>query len=148
MKYTNIDIVFQEVPNEISISFSIAGCNLRCPGCHSPELWKESNGTVLSDDSYLKILEKYKGMASCILFLGGEWHSDELIKFLRIARSHGYKTCLYTGMDCVTDKIVENLDYVKTGRWIKQLGGLESLETNQKFIDVKNRTILNHLFRK
>ena len=142
MNYTNIDIVFQEVPGEISLAFSISGCSLRCSGCHSPELWKESNGYALSENGFRKILDKYQKLASCVLFFGGEWHSDELVKFLHIARLHGYKTCLYTGMDTVSDEISIHLDYLKTGAWIKEFGGLESEKTNQRFMDVKNKIIL------
>ena len=34
LRYVHEDIVWQEVPGEVSLAYSIAGCPLRCPGCH------------------------------------------------------------------------------------------------------------------
>jgi hypothetical protein len=51
-------------------------------------------------------------------------------------------------MDKVSDLILSNLDYIKYGKWIKKLGGLENINTNQIFLDVKNNKILNNYFIK
>jgi len=134
------------VPGEISLSFSISGCPLRCPGCHSPFLWKEGNGSILDMNAYEDILRRYSGFASCVLFMGGEWHSEELTSFLRVARHYGYKTCLYTGLEQVDPSILEYLTYLKTGPWIREKGGLGNETTNQVFKEVQSNTILNHLF--
>ncbi len=53
MNYSDIQIVMQEVPGEISISFTITGCNLRCEGCHSSYLWKEDSGQRLTKKYFL-----------------------------------------------------------------------------------------------
>lgn len=148
MYYHSLQIVLQEVPGEVSICFSISGCKIRCDGCHSPFLWKEKNGTALTPSLYNNVLNKYKGFATCVLFMGGEWHKDSLINYLELAKKKGYKTCLYSGEDCIDNKILKSLDWVKTGKWIAHLGGLESKTTNQKFIEVKSNKILNHLFLK
>lgn len=146
MNYTDIEIVFQEVPGEISICFTITGCKLQCKGCHSPHLWKEENGKELTINKYLEILDKYKGFASCVLFMGGEWFSHDLIKYLKIAKKMGFKTCLYTGEAKVEQKLLSELTWIKTEPWIQNLGGLDSKFTNQKFIDIKTNKILNQLF--
>ena len=39
LKYTNTDIVFQEIPDEVTLAVNLSGCPCRCPGCHSPQLW-------------------------------------------------------------------------------------------------------------
>jgi len=148
MFYHNFQIVHQEVPGEISLSFTISGCSLQCEGCHSPFLWKEGNGTLLTMKNFENILNKYKGYASCVLFMGGEWHSKELIAFLKIANLKKYKTCLYTGQDTVSKEIGKELTWIKTGRWIQNLGGLDCQTTNQKFTHVKTQKILNYLFSK
>lgn len=148
MNYYSTQVVFQEVPDEITLCFNISGCPLRCKGCHSPFLWSEGTGSYLTDEKYAQILNKYKGLVTCILFMGGEWHEKELIKFLTVAKENGYKTCLYTGLDEVGDDLKLQLDYLKVGPWIEELGGLSSTTTNQRFIDVKTNQILNHLFRK
>jgi len=148
MNYSDIQIVLQEIPGEISICFTITGCKLHCEGCHSPYLWKEGSGEKLLNEKYLKTLKKYKGFASCVLFMGGEWHQQELVKKLRRAKEMGYKTGLYTGLESIDKEILEELTWLKTGAWIQKQGGLDRETTNQKFIEVKTKTILNHLFIK
>lgn len=139
-------VVLQEVPGEISLCFSISGCPLRCEGCHSPFLWKEGNGAKLTYRAYRDILMRYFGFATCVVFMGGEWHKDELIKKLRYAQKQGYKTCLYSGAEEVDQQILEHLTWVKTGRWDKDRGGLKSRTTNQIFREVKSNKVLNSLF--
>ena len=146
MHCTGVDIVFQEVPEYISICFSIAGCSLQCEGCHSTHLWKKPGKDNLTLGSYLSILKKYQGMADCVLFMGGEWHPEELTRYLMLARSMDYKTCLYTGQETVDQAIIKQLDFIKTGPWISKLGGLSSPNTNQVFTDLHTNKKLNHLF--
>lgn len=142
----DFQVVLQEVPGEVSLCFSISGCPLRCEGCHSPFLWKEGNGTELTPAYFQKRLDQYTGLASCVLFMGGEWHPKLLVEHLRKARQMGYRTCLYTGADHVPPEILEHLTYIKTGRWDKALGGLDCKATNQVFTEVSTGKMLNHLF--
>ena len=148
MYYYNLQVTFLEVPGEISLCFSISGCPLRCSGCHSPFLWKEKNGVLLSKEKFTAILKKYASYASCVLFMGGEWHPTEIVEYLKIAKKEDFKTCLYTGKENVATDILKNLTWIKTGKWEHTLGGLESENTNQKFIEIKTNKILNHLFHK
>lgn len=147
MRIYKYDIVFQEVPHHISLAFYVCGCPVRCPGCHSPELWTEKSGYPLDEDLFDSLIQNYRRHISCVLFMGGEWHPDRLIHFLKKSQMLGYKTALYTGLDAVSPEIEKHLDFLKTGPWKKELGGLASPHTNQKFKDVRNNTILNHLFR-
>lgn len=148
LNYLKKDVCFQEVPNEISLTFSIAGCPNRCPNCS----WKSSEiqetAKPLTNSVYSRFLNKYKGLASCVLFLGGDWDTQDLITKLKMAKERGYKTCLYTGceMNLVHPDIKTNLDFIKVGPYIEELGGLTSPKTNQKFIDLVHNTILNNLF--
>ena len=148
MYYYDFQVVFQEVPGEISLCFSISGCSMFCEGCHSPFLWKKGNGSLLTKEVYSSLLNQYKNLASCVLFMGGEWHEEELISYLKLANKMSYKTCLYTGEDGVSVPILKELNWIKTGKWESSLGGLTSSKTNQKFIDIKTNTILNNLFTK
>jgi len=148
MYYYNFQVVLQEVPGEISLCFSISGCNLHCEGCHSPFLWKEDNGNLLTENAYTSLLNKYKNLATCVLFMGGEWHESELIKMLQKAKDYNLKTCLYTGEEVVSEEIKKHLTFLKTGKWEHKLGGLEKNNTNQNFINVKTNQKLNYLFRK
>ena len=41
LKYTSYTVVFQEVPDEVSLAFEVSGCPFKCEGCHSPHLWED-----------------------------------------------------------------------------------------------------------
>lgn len=148
MRYSDIQVVLQEVPGEVSVCFTITGCSLACEGCHSPYLWKKGSGEELTKDKYEEVLKKYLGLASCVLFMGGEWCQNELVDNLQLAQKMGYSTCLYTGLDEVDSKITSNLTWLKTGPWNFKLGGLDTENTNQKYTEVKTNKNLNHLFIK
>ena len=91
--YSDLQVVLQEVPGEISLCVSVTGCPLRCKGCHSPFLWKKGTGSALTDEVFVAALERYKNMLSCVLFMGGEWEAEALIHKLQIARSYSLHTC-------------------------------------------------------
>lgn len=146
MRIANHQIVFQEVPDEITLAFLVAGCGLRCPDCHSKEAWTLKNTLELTMEKLKTLLTKYEGMISCILFMGGEWEETTLIEFLKESQKHGLKTCLYTGAEDVSQSVKEHLHYLKTGSFIKELGGLNSATTNQRFINVITEEILNYKF--
>jgi len=148
MKFNCItpSVVFQEVPNEISLCFSITGCKVGCKGCHSTELWDDNNGFELTNLKFIQWLNKYKNLISCVVFFGGEWQANSLIEKLMIANNFGLKTCLYSGRDHLDINISQHLTYLKTGDWQAQLGGLESTKTNQVFRNMISGEKLNHLF--
>lgn len=148
MNIYNYDIVFQEVPDHIALAFYVCGCPLQCPGCHSPELWTEKSGFPLSIPLYQNLLDRYQHRVDCILFLGGEWHPHELLQFLKQARLRNFKTALYTGLDDISISLKEELNFLKTGPWKRELGGLSSPNTNQIFRDLNTNEILNHRFHK
>ena len=148
LRYHDIQVVLQEVPGQISLCFSITGCPLRCEGCHSPFLWKNGSGEILTDELFADLLNKYKSMISCVLFMGGEWEEAALIHKLQIARAYGLHTCLYTGLteEKVPTAIKQELTWLKAGPWIEALGGLSEPTTNQRFIEVSTGRILNEMF--
>jgi len=143
MQIANYKVVFQEVPDEISVAFIVTGCSLHCKGCHSSEYWNNV-GTELTVDKYLSILSKNE-LSTCVAFFGGEW-TDELPLFLDIAIEKGFKTCLYTGETEVSDILLNKLHYLKTGPWIESLGGLNSENTNQIFRNLITGEVLNYKF--
>ncbi|WP_373753011.1 anaerobic ribonucleoside-triphosphate reductase activating protein [Neisseria weixii] len=153
LTFTTEHIVWQEVPNETSLAFLIAGCPLRCPGCHSADSWKAGLGKALTAEYLAGRLKRYQGLISCVLFMGGEWQPEALLPLLKLAQSAGLKTCLYTGLEraeweAVSDGLIGHLDYLKTGRWVMELGGLDSPTTNQRFTDLRTGETLNHWFVK
>lgn len=155
LKYANYDIVFQEVPNEMSLAVSISGCTLRCAGCHSRYLW-EDKGEVLSIFAIEQLLKLEDGV-TCLLLMGGEHDIDTLVEiFMHFHRK--IKTAWYCGLDMIPkDKlgIVQYLDFVKTGHFDMELGGLSSPTTNQRLYKIEHQgdgnyyqTDITHLMQK
>lgn len=147
MRYYSYDVVLTDVPGEICLAFSIAGCNLGCKGCFWQSI-QDAPTEELSDQLFAAKLNEYHGLISGVLFYGGEWLVEELIPKLQLAQSLGLKTCLYTGRQIVSAEIRRHLDYLKTGGYREDLGGLTSPTTNQRFINVNSGEDLTHLFWK
>lgn len=146
LNFTAEQIVFQEVPDEVSLAFTISGCPLGCKGCHSADSWSENSGLALSQEYFCQRLQDYRGLISCVLFLGGEWQLATLLSLLKITKNKQLHSCLYTGLDDVSPILKAELTYLKTGRWQAELGGLDSPNTNQRFIDLRTGACLNHRF--
>jgi len=139
--YSYPQVVLQEVPDEISLALSMSGCGLHCKGCHSQETWKSTFGEPLTVVELNRLLRKHKHI-TCVLFYGGEWQPKELIRLLKIVKDRGLNTCLYTGLNYeeVPKEIIGYLDYIKVGRYVEELGGLDSPTTNQRFIDLRKKS--------
>ena len=71
LKYANFDIVFQEVPDEVTLAINISNCPNQCVGCHSQYLWKDV-GYVLDKESLDELVEKYQSGITCVCFMGGD----------------------------------------------------------------------------
>ena len=41
LRLASFDVVFQEIPGEVTLALNLSGCPNRCAGCHSPHLWEE-----------------------------------------------------------------------------------------------------------
>lgn len=147
MYYSSVQVVFQEVPNEISLAISISGCQLKCSGCHSAFTWDDTYGKPLTFEILSELINKYRGYITCLIFYGGEWELDTLTSFLNVAISHDLKTCLYTGLEISNFELhfLKSLSYIKTGRYNQQLGGLNSIKTNQKFYKLSSGNIIEDL---
>ena len=148
MNFLSRQVVFQEVPQEISLSYLITGCSLRCPGCHSPDAWDQTKGSPLTLEGLFLDIKKYSSWITCVLFMGGEWHGQELVSFLKEVQRQELKTALYTGETELSPEILSHLDYVKYGRYDKNLGGLGSRTTNQRFINLRTNELMNFHFEK
>lgn len=134
MKSVSEMICFQEIPDEISLSFSISNCPNNCEGCHSPHLRTDCGRDVF----WLlpQLLRKYRDIISCVLFMGG--NDPKQINALKIAlyycKTKGLKTALYSGYDDFPQdkQLLQQLDYIKIGSYKKDCGGLKYPTTNQK----------------
>ena len=134
MKFYQYTIVFQEVPDEITLAFEITNCPHKCEGCHSPHLIDDI-GTVLTLKLFKQIVDKYFGLITNVAFFGGEQYS-EMKEMLTYVKKLGLKTTLWTGSCSVDEKLVTNLNFLKTGPYIEALGGLQEPTTNQKYINL------------
>lgn len=70
LKYTDVKIVFQEIPDEITLCINLSNCPCHCKGCHSSYL-AEDIGEVLTYCKIQKLLERNKGITA-ICFMGGD----------------------------------------------------------------------------
>lgn len=138
--YSHPQVVFQEVPNEISLALAISGCPLGCKGCHSSHTWQPTYGLSLTHAELQSLIDKNKYI-SCVLFYGGEWQLDYLLSLIDIVKRNALRVCLFTGLDYdqVPHQLLSVLDYVKVGRYIEELGGLKSHTTNQRFLRLTDR---------
>lgn len=130
IKYTAYQITFAEVPDEVSLTFSISNCPGRCEGCHSPELREDIGNDLLAD--LPTIIEKYKGMISCVTLLGEGKDLDDLHKAVDLIHLHGLKSCVYYGRDEYSNALPYS-NYIKIGHYDFTKGGLDNPNTNQKF---------------
>ena len=133
IKYTSYAITFAEVPDEISLTISVSNCGGNCQDCHSPEL-REDIGRDLEAD-LPALIKKYQGQITCVCFLGQGNDMRALNECIEYVYHHGLTTCLYTGKDLSDLRNTPPspyLDYLKTGPYIKALGGLDSPSTNQR----------------
>lgn len=128
--YDKYDIVFQEIPDEVSLAFTLKGCQFNCDGCHSPHL-REPNGEELTFDKLINLIFKYDSSITNILFLGEGNDKDSLLELMGYA-SQFKKVSLYSGRDIIDKDYLPFLTYYKVGSYKKELGGLNSPATNQR----------------
>lgn len=136
-------VSFQEVPDEVSLVLLISNCPYHCPGCHSPEL-QTVTGEVLTKAFIDNLIAQYYDAITCVCFMGEGNDIPTVVKFAKYIHSVGLKTALYTGMhdiDCFSiwfDLIDGNIDYLKCGQYIEELGGLDSRNTNQRMYKLEH----------
>ena len=140
MKYLSKMITFQDLPNEVALSFLITGCSLRCKGCHSPDSWNWNIGTKLTKETLSELIKKNSGLITAVLFFWGEWEEDNLIELLKLSKDNWLKTCLYTGLKLkqISKSLLSELDFIKVEPYKKELGWLNSPNTNQQLFSLLN----------
>ena len=105
LKYVNTGIVFQEIPNEVTLAINISNCPCHCPGCHSHYLWEDD-----SDPKGVNQLAQYIH----------EEHPE-------------FKVAWYSGKTIISPMVnKQDFDYIKIGPFIKHLGPLKKPTTNQR----------------
>jgi anaerobic ribonucleoside-triphosphate reductase activating protein len=135
LKYKEVAVTFGEVPSEVTLCINITGCPVHCPDCHSKWLWEdigeELKPVVLSD-----LIAKNNGI-TCVAFMGGDNSPEDIYALAKWVKNNTeLKVCWYSGLPLRHDIPLEYFDYIKTGSYKKELGGLDSITTNQRFYAV------------
>ena len=137
-KPDTVQVVFEEIPDEVTLAIEITNCPGQCVGCHSPWL-RDDIGDELTPDKLFELIDSNKGI-TCVCFMG-EGKDPEALKWLamdvRVRYPH-IKTALYSGRTEVEPEYDSFFDYIKVGPYIPEFGPLNSETTNQRLyrIDV------------
>ena len=160
LKVASFDIVFQEIPGEVTLALNLSNCPCHCPGCHSPHL-AEDIGEELNEELLDGLIARYGAMITCVAFMGGDAAPDEVLRWAEYVKSQQLtarsdlqqlKTAWYSGRPALPDSLTAKrsysdngltalavlqrsgltYDYVKLGPYIESLGGLKSPTTNQR----------------
>ena len=134
LKYVNTGIVFQEIPDEVTLAINISNCPCHCPGCHSRYLW-EDIGLPLNTDAIDAFVEQYGTDITCISFMGGDADPkgvNLLAQYIHEVHPQ-FKVAWYSGKTVISAAInKQDFDYIKIGPFIKHLGPLKKPTTNQR----------------
>ncbi|MBQ4355704.1 MAG: anaerobic ribonucleoside-triphosphate reductase activating protein [Bacteroidales bacterium] len=137
LKYYNFDIVFQEIPDEVTLAVNITNCPHHCPGCHSPHL-HENVGFALDETEIDQLLSKYGKQITCFCFMGGDANPQEVSRLADyLHKNTNLKVAWYSGNTQLPDTF-SRFDYVKVGPYLADRGGLNSRETNQRLYRNQN----------
>ena len=134
LKYVNSDIVFQEIPDEVTLAINISNCPCHCPGCHSHYLW-EDIGLPLNPEAIDNFFQKFGSNLTCIAFMGGDGDPKGVNLLAQYVHEEypQFKVAWYSGRTVISPLITKNdFDYIKIGPYIKHLGPLKKPTTNQR----------------
>ncbi len=153
LRYHSYNIVFQEVPGEVTLAINLSNCPNGCKGCHSPHL-QENTGDELTEKVIESLLVKYGDAITCVCFMGGDVEPQQVQHFAGYIKQKAnmqLKTAWYSGKSKLPENFAyANFDFLKLGPYVKALGGLDLPTTNQRFYRVENGELMNEIraFRK
>lgn len=135
LKYAGYDIVFQEIPDEVTLAINLSLCPNHCPGCHSAYL-SEDIGNVLDEESLDAMLDQFVGEVTCVSFMGGDNDPQAVARLARHVKEH-YDGKFSTGWYSGKEDFPEGFDhaafnYVKIGPYVAERGPLNKPTTNQR----------------
>lgn len=150
MKIASYDIVFQEVPGQVTLALNITQCPNHCPGCHSPHL-QEDTGLALDRAMMDSLLEKYARDITCVCFMGGDSEPETVMELADYVHDAGLLSAWYSGRQKLPDCFkYDCLDYVKVGPYVESRGPLSNPDSNQKMYRIEGGELkdITHLFWK
>ena len=135
---SHTNVVFAEVPDEVTLAISLTNCKFHCPECNQKELWRNI-GEELTIERLDKLIQANIGI-TCVCFMG---EGGEKINALNARARHIrkkyplLKIALYTGRAIIPQNLSwELFDYVKTGPYMSDRGSLRSPTTNQRLYQI------------
>lgn len=147
IKFVDTKIVFQEVPDEVSLAINLSNCPCHCKGCHSPYL-AEDIGEDLTIERLTQLATEAEGI-TCVCFMGGDSDTKRLNRLAKWVQDElDLKVAWYSGRDELSEHIyISNFDYIKLGHYDEECGPLSNPNTNQRMykiskgelIDITNR---------
>ena len=78
-KEDTVQVVFEEIPDEVTLAIEITNCPGQCVGCHSPWL-RDDIGEELTKEKLFELIDANKGI-TCVCFMG-EGKDQEALKSL------------------------------------------------------------------
>lgn len=140
LKYTDTQVTFAEVPDEITLCINISNCPCHCKGCHSAYLaegiGKPLVGMILRED----IIERNRGI-TCVAFMGGDNDPEAINSLANYIKTwpglEHLKVAWYSGRQELSRSIdLMNFDFIKLGPYDEDKGPLNKRTTNQRFYEV------------
>ena len=141
IKYKEFAIVFEEVPDKITLAINITNCQNNCEGCHSPEL-RQDIGHELNELELESLISQNEGI-NCVCFMGEGKDKDGLLSLARyVKKQHPeLSVALYSGR---TEEAFEPdkkrfgkiFDFIKIGPYDKEKGPLNKETTNQRLYSI------------
>ena len=145
IKYKDSYIVFEEIPNRVSLALNITNWQNMCVGCHSPEL-RLNSGIELTEDEIDKLINENYGI-DCVVFMGEGKDKESLLKLVTyIKEKHNILVGVYSGRNEVEEEYFDVFDYVKVGEYKQEYGPLNNKTTNQRLYKIDNGNIENITF--
>ena len=135
IKYKDYYVVFEEIPDKITLAVNITNCQNRCIGCHSPEL-RENIGKELTTDEIDHIIKENDGI-NCFLFMGEGNDLETLVNLAKyIKENYQLSVALYSGREKSEYELLKTFDFIKIGPYIEKYGPLNKETTNQRLYHI------------
>lgn len=143
-KYTDTQVTFLEIPDEITLCINISGCPNHCAECHSAYL-AEDIGEELTYNEILRLITLNAGI-TCIAFMGGDQDPHYVNQCAEVVRlmENAPKIAWYSGKQELSPEIqLKNFDYIKLGPYISSSGPLNCPTTNQRLYKVVDDKLID-----
>lgn len=140
VRYYNAMVVFEEIPDEITLAINITNCPCHCIGCHSMFLWGDA-GIDLDFQELQNLIDINTGI-TCVAFMGGDANPKEIndlaVKMKNSEKLSELKVAWYSGRDVISEDIDKKMfDFIKIGHYDENFGGLDKETTNQRLYKVE-----------